>query len=750
MSIELGKDFAYLGYNVFNELNYHYRPNNEMKVTIPTSNNSIGGSSILASTTNSGTPNGALELKTDVSQLVTPVNQNVWNTPFMPKRPHLTREERLDIIDRLKKNECGARIARDYGITKQAVSAIKRRAQLMGYNFDDYNSNYYVSLSNNTYAPLASQVLLQQNTSPNNNIVGDNDTNNIKNTVKMPGKTNKSKAKRQRGVIRVPIMTNLHSIATTPSTVTQPVTVKSMTDNTATMTSTNVQNTGQQQNKTSSPTSPASPNSQRSLARRLANDNSSAARDLKQKILDETLLKQSKLLAQFSPDPKDLVLPVNPVAIIKSKMAKNLKLVNQNGEEVVPTKAQIRLEPKQISRPVVSGVSLVGGTTKPTTVIVTSDSAWRSSTSKILMTATSIAKESSTTTNTTNIAISSEATSMSSTCTTSTTSTTAATTVSRQPVILSNLLKGTGSYVPGMYTASGVNGNNNIKINIRRINLAGTGVSAMSKVGTPVTTAGSGPGGSVLKIVSPSDLAAVCSNSTNGIIKCSNGKTVLSNNAASLLLNNKSVINNSGSKTFQGTCTFNPVTQMITVSKTASNLVLLKKSAVLKPQPTKQVVETTSKAEESTTTSSITTSNEAGKIASIQSEQVTKKDAGKVKCIPQPEANEVTDQLIGDDTFFDQIIGVGEVGEEDEDEEENEDHFEEEVERFNDDMNAEDENNNNQMLNSANLDGDVGAGDHADDEHSTELLDDELMKTYQNGGELVNLHLEEGELDAET
>ena len=55
----------------------------------------------------------------------------------LPKRPHLTSDERLDIINRLKRNESGARIARDYGITKQAVSAIKRRAQLMGDNFQN-------------------------------------------------------------------------------------------------------------------------------------------------------------------------------------------------------------------------------------------------------------------------------------------------------------------------------------------------------------------------------------------------------------------------------------------------------------------------------------------------------------------------------------------------------------------------------------------------------------------------------------
>lgn len=78
---------------------------------------------------------------------------------FLCKRPHLSRDERMDIIDRLKKNECGAKIARDYGITKQAVSAIKRRAQLMGCSFDDYNSNYYVALNNNTYAPLSSQLV---------------------------------------------------------------------------------------------------------------------------------------------------------------------------------------------------------------------------------------------------------------------------------------------------------------------------------------------------------------------------------------------------------------------------------------------------------------------------------------------------------------------------------------------------------------------------------------------------------------
>ncbi|OTF73755.1 hypothetical protein BLA29_011188, partial [Euroglyphus maynei] len=82
-------------------------------------------------------PNFIVQTKDSTSPSVTP----------LPKRPHLTSAERMDIINRLKRNESGARIARDYGITKQAVSAIKRRAQLMG---DSFQNKYYPNSGNNS------------------------------------------------------------------------------------------------------------------------------------------------------------------------------------------------------------------------------------------------------------------------------------------------------------------------------------------------------------------------------------------------------------------------------------------------------------------------------------------------------------------------------------------------------------------------------------------------------------------------
>lgn len=696
----------------------------------------------------------------------------------------------MDIIDRLKKNECGARIARDYGITKQAVSAIKRRAQLMGFNFDDYSANYYVSLTNNTFAPLASQVLLpQSSTSPNdgssNNDNGDNGEAAKSNTINTTSKIMRPRIRRQRGVIRVPIMPNVHSIATTAPTISFPVTVKSISDNIADTAATTTVVTAMSQQPQPTPSAAAAAavavtanESPRSFARKLANDNSLAARQLKQQKLNDTILKQGKLLAQFAPRPQDLVLPVNPVAIIKSKLAKNLKLVKENGEEVMPTGAQIRLEPKQISRTVVSGasvttsgtVSVGSSSTKPTTtVIVTSDGTWKSGTSKILVTSTTSTTSTATTSTaaTPVIAASSSVASASTAATTATATTSnTPTTTQRQPLILSNLLKGTGSYVPGMYTTSGVNGNNNIKINIRRINLAGPGVTAIS--GTPVTT--TVPGGPVLKIVTPSELAAAVGGSgggTSSLIKCTTGKTVFSSGTTSLLLNNKGVISGAIGKSPDGTCTFNPVTKMITVSKTAPSLVVINKAQVLKPaaaaaavQPV--AVETTSKvpveqvATTTTTPSIVATTNEpTAEFSASSAQQVVEEE---VQCVPQPQpekpssADQVTDQLVGDDAFFDQIMNTGEGGEEDlEDEDELEDDEEDDVEEEHEMNNVEDENNNNnnnQMYHASNLD--MLADAAVDDEHSRELLDEVLMKNYQTGGELVNLQLEEGELDAQS
>lgn len=161
----------------------------------------------------------------------------------LQKRPHLTNEERLDIINRLKRNESGARIARDYGITKQAVSAIKRRAQLMG---DNFYSKYYTT----------------------QRVAG----------VSSAGSRNQS-----------PTLLNYSK-------------------------STHCQMSTKGNNKNSLTINIATP-----IVSVL--DNSLVSRQLKQQKVNATIMKQSNLLAQLPRSTSDLVLPVNPVAIIKSQIA---------------------------------------------------------------------------------------------------------------------------------------------------------------------------------------------------------------------------------------------------------------------------------------------------------------------------------------------------------------------------------------------------------------------------------------------
>ncbi|KAI2803331.1 hypothetical protein BLOT_007458 [Blomia tropicalis] len=154
------------------------------------------------------------------------------NKTLFQKRPHLSNEERMDIINRLKKNESGARIARDYGITKQAVSAIKRRAQLMGDNFINPNT-FISSLENNNF----------QQQQRLNSVVGGNGGSKL-------------------------------SINLSSSNSGSPV------------------------------------------------DNSLVSRQLKQQKVNATVLRQTNILSTYPRSTSNLCLPVNPVAILKSQMAK--------------------------------------------------------------------------------------------------------------------------------------------------------------------------------------------------------------------------------------------------------------------------------------------------------------------------------------------------------------------------------------------------------------------------------------------
>ena len=182
------------------------------------------------------------------------------NKALFQKRPHLTNEERMDIINRLKKNESGARIARDYGITKQAVSAIKRRAQLMGDNFT--NSHSYLNSFN----------------------VSNNSSVNGNNSIKAS-----------------PISINLSA---------------------------------------SSSSSPI--------------DNSLVSRQLKQQKMNASVMRQSNLLSGFR-STSNLCLPVNPVAIIKSQMAKQqnsnfLHSSSTQGHES-PNGTKLKIDSKRLLLP---------------------------------------------------------------------------------------------------------------------------------------------------------------------------------------------------------------------------------------------------------------------------------------------------------------------------------------------------------------------------------------------------------------
>lgn len=174
----------------------------------------------------------------------------------LQKRLHLTNEERLDIISRLKKNESGARIARDYGITKQAVSAIKRRAQLMGDSFHNAAKYYLPGIGNGGAVMGASGQQQQQSV----------------------GSRNGSPS---------PAGSPLVLYANRP-----PKSVKA------------------------GATSAVSINLTGSSSSSLF-DNSLVSRQLKQQKMNASIIKQSNLLAQLPRSTSDLVLPVNPVAIIR-------------------------------------------------------------------------------------------------------------------------------------------------------------------------------------------------------------------------------------------------------------------------------------------------------------------------------------------------------------------------------------------------------------------------------------------------
>lgn len=209
---------------------------------------------------------GSIKLGSEPSVSTVDENQNVVNdgksSSLMPKRPHLTNEERLDIINRLKMNESGATLAREYGITKQAVSAIKRRAQLMGDSFQSNSSQKFVaSLNNNNSNSNSPSSVLQSKLVPN-------------------GQNRKPK----NG---------------------SPVTIN--------------------------------------LALQSPIDNSLVTRQLKQQKFNATLVKQSNLLAAFPRAASNLVMPVNPVAIIKSQMAKQQQQLKQDAKRSTELAATKRL-----------------------------------------------------------------------------------------------------------------------------------------------------------------------------------------------------------------------------------------------------------------------------------------------------------------------------------------------------------------------------------------------------------------------
>lgn len=200
----------------------------------------------------------------------------------MQKRPHLTNEERLDIINRLKMNESGATLAREYGITKQAVSAIKRRAQMMGDNFQNINNNqkFFVCVSSSNSSTANGQIV---SATKHSLITGPNG---------------------QKKLIKEDTSSSPITINLSPSSVI---------------------------------------------------DNSLVTRQLKQQKFNATLMKQSNLLAAFPRAASNLVLPVNPVAIIKSQMAKqkqqqHLKQANQKALESSPIQGS-KIDSKRLLLP---------------------------------------------------------------------------------------------------------------------------------------------------------------------------------------------------------------------------------------------------------------------------------------------------------------------------------------------------------------------------------------------------------------